>query len=76
MSYENYFETEMSSEFLVHFKTAGTLDFIKVDQLRESLEQFTLCLWLNTTDRSNYGTPFSYATDEFDNSLTLTDYNG
>jgi hypothetical protein len=35
-----------------------------------------MCAWIKTTDQQNYGTVFSYATDEEANSLTLTDYSG
>lgn len=38
--------------------------------------QVSLCLWMKTDDVNNYGTPFSYATDTYDNALTLTDYSG
>ena len=31
---------------------------------------------MQTEDRDNYGTPFSYATKHEDNELTITDYNG
>ena len=31
---------------------------------------------MSTDDGDNYGTPLSYATDEEDNELTLTDYSG
>ena len=40
------------------------------------LRQITMCAWIKTTDQQNYGTVFSYATDEEANSLTLTDYSG
>ena len=29
-----------------------------------------------TTDKSNYGTPLSYATENQDNEITFTDYSG
>ena len=36
----------------------------------------TVAFWVNTTDKSNFGTPLSYATGNQDNELSITDYNG
>ena len=41
-----------------------------------ALDAFTLCAWVKTDDHVNYGTPFSYATHDQPNTLTLTDYSG
>lgn len=40
------------------------------------LKQFTICSWIQTSDKFNYGTIFSYATSNYDNALTITDYTG
>ncbi|XP_022091514.1 sushi, von Willebrand factor type A, EGF and pentraxin domain-containing protein 1-like [Acanthaster planci] len=45
-----------------------------------SLNALTLALWMRTTDKTNAGTPLSYATREADgtlqdNAFTVTDYN-
>ena len=36
----------------------------------------TFCFWMMTTDKSNYGTPLSYAIENQDNEITFTDYSG
>ena len=42
----------------------------------QDLTAATVCFWMKSDDTSNQGTPFSYATEEGDNILTLTDYDG
>ncbi|GBN09560.1 Sushi, von Willebrand factor type A, EGF and pentraxin domain-containing protein 1, partial [Araneus ventricosus] len=69
-------ETELSSDFLLHFPSSGILDFVQLDYLPRELSEVTVCFWMLTTDKLHYGTPISYATDEADNLLTLTDYSG
>ena len=67
-------------DFTLKFTSAGKLDYAVWDGgLRSDwkpLEQLTLCSWISTLDKQNYGTVFSYATDDEANSLTLTDYSG
>ncbi|GFR11206.1 sushi, von Willebrand factor type A, EGF and pentraxin domain-containing protein 1 [Trichonephila clavata] len=69
-------ETELSSDFLLHFPSSGILDFVQLDFLPRELSEVTMCFWMLTSDKLHYGTPISYATDEADNLLTLTDYSG
>lgn len=33
------------------------------------LLEFTICFWMQTEDKDNYGTPFSYATKQEDNEV-------
>ena len=52
------------------------LDYVLLDGFRQPLDEFTICFWMTSDDKNNYGTPFSYATSSEDNELTITDYNG
>ncbi|GIY75024.1 hypothetical protein CEXT_704901 [Caerostris extrusa] len=67
---------ELSSDFLLHFPSSGILDFVQLDYLPRELSEVTVCFWMLTIDKIHYGTPISYATDDADNLLTLTDYSG
>ncbi|XP_076346234.1 sushi, von Willebrand factor type A, EGF and pentraxin domain-containing protein 1-like isoform X1 [Tachypleus tridentatus] len=69
-------ETELSGDFFLHFPLAGTLDFVQLEDLRQTLDHVAMCMWMKTDDTRNYGTPLSYANDTADNLLTLTDYSG
>ncbi|KZS17024.1 putative Sushi [Daphnia magna] len=73
-------DTTVNPEFSLEFTSAGKLDYaVWEGGLRthsKPLGQLSLCAWIKTTDQQNYGTVFSYATDEEANSLTLTDYSG
>ncbi|KAK8726504.1 hypothetical protein OTU49_010282 [Cherax quadricarinatus] len=69
-------DTEMPTDFVLEFPSSGILDYVLVEGFSKPLESVSLCLWMRSDDRDNYGTPFSYATDDHDNALTLTDYNG
>ena len=66
----------MKSSFDLHFERAGITDYVLLETIYDNLTQFTVAFWMKTTDTKNYGTPVSYATDEYDNALTVTDYNG
>lgn len=69
--------TRVDGDFTLLFSSSGKLDYVAREGLRgRDLNAATLCAWLKTPDRDNYGTPFSYATDTEDNALTLTDYSG
>ena len=39
-----------------------------------SLSQFTVCLWMKSSDTRNEGTPFSYNTPGMDNTIDLLSY--
>lgn len=68
-------ETELSPDFQLHF-ASGILDYSQTAGFPRPLSQFSACLWIKTSDKSNYGTPLSYANFTVDNIITLTDYNG
>lgn len=42
----------------------------------ENIKEISVCLWIETSDDFNYGTILSYATSEYDNAFTITDYTG
>ena len=68
------------SEIDIYFQldfpsTATTTDYARVT-LGPDMTATTVCFWMNSDDTQNQGTPFSYATEEGDNILTLTDYDG
>ncbi|XP_039287385.1 sushi, von Willebrand factor type A, EGF and pentraxin domain-containing protein 1-like [Nilaparvata lugens] len=69
-------ETYVSSDFSLNFPIPGTLDYAKIRGPTKDLHEVSLCMWLQSSDRRNYGTLFSYATNSYDNTFTLTDYNG
>ncbi len=73
-------DTAVNSDFSLEFTSAGQLDYaVWEGGLRTNarpLRQMPMCAWIKTTDQQNYGTVFSYATDDEANSLTLTDYSG
>ena len=72
--------TEILPNFALLFGDAAEgesqLDYVLLDGFRQPLDEFTMCFWMTSDDRNNYGTPFSYATSTEDNELTITDYNG
>ncbi|XP_069692830.1 sushi, von Willebrand factor type A, EGF and pentraxin domain-containing protein 1-like isoform X3 [Periplaneta americana] len=69
-------ESQLPSEYFLRFPSSGTTDYVLLKGPRSPLSQVSVCLWLKSADRFNYGTVFSYATNFSDNSFTLTDYNG
>jgi len=44
--------------------------------LKPDLTSLTVCFWMRTDDDTNQGTAFSYANEDGDNILTLTNYDG
>ncbi|XP_064626004.1 sushi, von Willebrand factor type A, EGF and pentraxin domain-containing protein 1-like [Lineus longissimus] len=69
-------DKELSSSFHLSFENSGTIDHVMAEGVAD-MTSVTIAFWMQTTDRSNYGTPFSYAADrERDNALTLMDYSG
>ena len=59
------------------FEHSGTTDYVLLEKVLPDLSEVTISFWMQTTDSSNYGCPFSYATGEnMDNALTLMDYTG
>ncbi|XP_042878589.1 sushi, von Willebrand factor type A, EGF and pentraxin domain-containing protein 1-like isoform X2 [Penaeus japonicus] len=69
-------ETEMSTDFVLEFPTSGILDYAAIEKVPRPMNSSSVCFWMKTDDRDNYGTPFSYATDSHDNAFTITDYSG
>ncbi|XP_071546933.1 sushi, von Willebrand factor type A, EGF and pentraxin domain-containing protein 1-like isoform X1 [Panulirus ornatus] len=69
-------DTEMPTDFVMEFPSSGILDYVSLEGFKQPLTAASLCFWMHSNDRENYGTPFSYATDDQDNAFTVTDYNG
>lgn len=69
-------EIEKDPDYVLHFPRSGINDFVIVDGPVTNLSEVSMCVWLQTTDRGNYGTVLSYATDIHDNAFTVTDYSG
>ncbi|XP_045583570.2 sushi, von Willebrand factor type A, EGF and pentraxin domain-containing protein 1 isoform X3 [Procambarus clarkii] len=68
--------TEMPTDFMLEFPSSGILNYVSIEGFKRPHTSATVCMWMRSEDRDNYGTPFSYATDQHDNAFTLTDYNG
>ena len=68
----------LSWTFDLLFQSSGITSYASIDgsAIRSHLDAVTVALWLRTSDRQNQGTPLSYATDERDNELAITDCNG
>ncbi len=60
-------------DYAFEFPNKGVDDFVRLWSTR-SLEQFTVCFWMQSSDASG-GTPFSYAVPGVDNELVITNYN-
>ncbi|XP_044001596.1 sushi, von Willebrand factor type A, EGF and pentraxin domain-containing protein 1-like [Aphidius gifuensis] len=69
-------QEKLTSDYLINFDKPGITDYVLIPGPKYNLTEFTICLWLQSTDKFNYGTIFSYATDNQDNEITLNDYNG
>ncbi|KAG7203366.1 hypothetical protein KM043_013441 [Ampulex compressa] len=67
---------KLSSDYVLHFTKSGTTDYVMMKGPTRNLSELTVCLWLQSEDTFNYGTVLSYATYYYDNTFTLTDYNG
>ncbi|XP_071447796.1 sushi, von Willebrand factor type A, EGF and pentraxin domain-containing protein 1-like [Hetaerina americana] len=62
---------------VLHFPKSSTNNYILVTgNMDKNYTRVTLCGWINTKDRSNYGTVFSLATQDSANAFVLTDYSG
>ena len=52
-------------------------DYIILPGVLPNLTEVSVAFWMNTDDKNNYGTPFSYASDDDnDNALVFADYDG
>ncbi|KAB0799990.1 hypothetical protein PPYR_07870 [Photinus pyralis] len=69
-------QQKRNSDYILRFPRSGTTDFVKLNGFEQNLTEISTCLWMVTRDNFNYGTLLSYATYEFDNTFTLTDYTG
>ncbi|XP_043472287.1 sushi, von Willebrand factor type A, EGF and pentraxin domain-containing protein 1-like isoform X2 [Leptopilina heterotoma] len=69
-------ENELSLNYVMQFTKSGTTDYVKWTNLKEDLSELSVCLWIQSLDKFNYGTVLSYANQIYDNAVTLTDYNG
>ncbi|XP_035679049.1 neurogenic locus notch homolog protein 1-like [Branchiostoma floridae] len=71
-----YCETELSSDFDLVFD--GSVDgYSSASYNIPDMTAVTVSFWMQTTDRRNYGTAFSYALSEEvgnDNAMTVSDY--
>ena len=55
---------------------AEVTEYSSLEVVRHNLTEITMALWMITSDKTNYGTVLSYATDTNDNALILSDYGG
>ena len=63
------FLTKNGRWFFVTKEVGGFIEgFPKPESKLYSL-QFTVCFWMYSEDKDNYGTPFSYATKSEDNEV-------
>ncbi|RZB38885.1 sushi, von Willebrand factor type A, EGF and pentraxin domain-containing protein 1-like [Asbolus verrucosus] len=69
-------EFKRRSDYILNFQKFSTTDYIKLNGFTQNLTKITACLWIQTKDNFNYGTLLSYATRNYDNAFTLTDYTG
>lgn len=72
------FVSELTSDFDIGFQNREAPTFSSVEG-KYDLNQFTVALWMRTSDLRNKGTPLSYANEVNgkvdDNALVLTDYS-
>lgn len=66
----------VTPDFVLEFPSSQVTHLVKIAGPTKNLTQFSLCSWMETRDTQNYGTILSYATENVDNMITLTDYNG
>ena len=71
LSFENSPSTETLDYVLLDGFTEDLKEVIQKKQLWFLLQsvQFTVCFWMYSEDKDNYGTPFSYATKSEDNEV-------
>ena len=64
----------MTSNYQLDFASPSTLDYAQLS-IDRPLSSVTVSFWMKTDDKTNQGTPFSYAvSDDQSNVLTITDY--
>ncbi|GAB0087495.1 sushi, von Willebrand factor type A, EGF and pentraxin domain-containing protein 1 [Sergentomyia squamirostris] len=74
--YGDLCQSLVTPDYVLQFSKPYTTNYAILPGPSRDLEQFTVCTWIKSQDEHNYGTIISYATEDQDNMLTLTDYNG
>lgn len=67
---------EINFNVILTFPKRSVTEYLTADFPEKDVHQISVCLWIQTADLFNYGTLFSYAAKDVDNSFTITDYNG
>ena len=67
---------ELESNFDLFFIKSGVTDYAKINRIYNNLTTIGVGVWIKTDDKENYGTVLSYANEDTDNAITLTDYGG
>jgi len=62
-----------ANNYALQFPRKGTSDNVILRHM-PSLKAVTVCLWMKTTDKGNWGTPLDYAVPGTDEELLLFDY--
>ena len=60
-------------DYALHFPYKVDTDYAIISSGMPSLNEFTLCYWMKSTDKSD-ATPFSYCTQSYGNELLIFDY--
>ena len=67
------FQLIFIADYALNFPTKGVSDHVNIWGM-PSLTQWTVCLWMKSSDTTNYGTPFSYAVPGGDNEIIFYNY--
>jgi len=62
-----------ANNYTLQFPRKGTSDYVILRRM-PSLKAVTVCLWMKTTYKGNWGTPLDYAVPGTDEELLLFDY--
>ena len=68
--------SDLSSDFDLKFSTSGITDYVSVEHFYTDVTEMSVAFWMRTSDKVNYGTVFSYATDDHFNAITITYFTG
>ena len=68
--------SELDSNYDLVFSRSGITDYATSDKMYANLSEVAVGVWIKTRDVENYGCVLSYATEEHENALRFTDYNG
>ena len=72
--WKNRSKHSLFADYALDFIDQGVSDFANIWGM-SSLTQFTVCLWMKSSDPSHHGTLFSYAVTGSDDELAIEDYN-